>query len=56
MRVASDAVLERAAAVRSSSGKSWLELTKTDESRKAGLEFFRGARTGNGIRAGWSGK
>lgn len=43
MRVASDAILERAADVRRS-GKSWMELTRNDRSREATLEFFRGVR------------
>lgn len=44
MRVASDAILERAADVRRG-GKSWMELTRNDRSRQATLEFFRGARS-----------
>ena len=44
MRVASDAILGRAADVRSK-GQSWLELTRTDASRKAGLDFFKGSRS-----------
>lgn len=45
MRVASDATLERASRVRAH-GKSWLELTRTAQSRKAGLDLFRGTHSG----------
>ena len=44
MRVASDAVLQRAATLRKD-GTSWLELTRTAQTRQVGLEFFKGART-----------
>lgn len=43
MRVASDAILERAASVRKN-GKSWLQLTRTASAREAGLQFFKGAK------------
>jgi hypothetical protein len=49
MRVASDAVLERAAEIRRN-GKSWLELTREATTREAGLKFFRRARSANAAR------
>jgi hypothetical protein len=45
MRVASDATLARAARLREG-GKSWLELTRSEETRRTGLRFFAGGRAG----------
>ena len=45
MRVASDASIDLARRLRST-GKSWQELTSTEESRKASLDLWRSARSG----------
>jgi hypothetical protein len=44
MQIASDATLQRASRLRAG-GKSWLQLTRNEQARRAGLDFFKGSRS-----------